>query len=297
MNWTPTLRQLEYIVAVADVGAFGKAARRTFVSQPALSKQVKEVEEGLGVVLFERTSRGAVPTPEGLTLIERARRILAEVHELTDAAAALSDPFAGVLRVGAIPTLAPYVLPGFVGAVREQLPRLELRLVEEQTEALGARLLAGELDLAIVALPYPFAGVRVRGLYEEPFFLVAPEGHALADGPPILTAQAAAAEPLLLREGHCLRGHVLAACNLSEANTTFEASSLGTLLLMVAQGLGPTLVPEMALPEAMEGLVVRPFAAPVPARGVGLWWRTSSPRAPLFERLGELLVGTRPRRT
>lgn len=296
MNWTPTLRQLEYVVAVADVGAFGKAAKRTAVSQPALSKQIKEVEEGLGVILFERTSRGAVPTPEGQSLIERARRILAEVHEFTDEAAALRDPFAGVLRVGAIPTLAPYVLPGFMTAVRRELPRLELRLLEEQTEVLGARLLAGELDLAIVALPYPCPGVTVHGLYEEPFFFVAPPDHPLAEGPPVLTAQVADAEPLLLRQGHCLRGHVLAACNLSESSSAFEASSLGTLLLMVAQGMGPTLVPEMALPTDLTGLAVRPFAAPVPARGVGLWWRPSSPRAPLFERLGELLVRARPRR-
>lgn len=293
--WTPTLRQLEYVVAVADTGGFGRAAKATAVSQPALSKQIKEVEEGLGVVLFERTPRGAVPTPGGAELVERARAVLAQVRELTDAAAALADPMAGVLRLGAIPTLAPYLLPALVAAVRAELPRLELRLVEEQTDELAARLGRGELDLAIVALPYPQPGVRVLGLYEEPFWFVAPRDHPLAQGPPLLPSAAAAAGPLLLRRGHCLRGHVLQACNLTDdGSPVLEATSLGTLLLMVAQGLGPTLVPDMALPEDRSGLAVRALAAPVPSRGIGLWWRPSSPREPLFRRIGELLRATRP---
>ncbi len=295
MPWLPTLRQLEYVVAVADTAGFGRAARATAVSQPALSKQVKEVEEGLGVVLFERSSRGAIPTLAGMRLIERARKILADAHELADEAAVLRDPFAGILRLGAIPTLAPWVLPTLVTEVHRQLPRLELRLLEEQTEVLGERLRRGELDVAVVALPYPQEHVRLLGLYEEPFYFVAPQGHPLAEGPPLSPAQAAASKPLLLRRGHCLREHVLAACQMGQdASTTLEASSLGTLLLMVEQGLGPTLVPEMALPEDRSRLVVRPFASPVPTRGIGLWWRPSSPRAPLFERLGELLLATRP---
>lgn len=297
MPWLPTLRQLEYVVAVADTGGFGRAARATAVSQPALSKQIREVEDGLGVVLFERTPRGASVTPAGVELVERARRVLADAHELVDAAALLRDPFAGVLRLGAIPTLAPYVLPGLLDAVRAHLPRLELRLVEEHTEELGARLARGELDLAIVALPFPQPGVRVLGLYEEPFWFVAPREHPLAAGPPLLASEVAAARPLVLRSGHCLRGHVLAACNLADdGSLAFEASSLGTLLLMVEQGLGPTLVPDMALPADRSRVAVRALAPPVPSRGVGLWWRPSSPRAPLYERIGELLVASRPLR-
>jgi len=295
MTWLPTVRQLEYVVAVADTHGFGRAAQATSVSQPALSKQIKEVEEGLGVVLFERTSRGATPTPDGLLLIGRARRVLAEVRELADAAVALRDPFAGTVRIGAIPTLAPYVLPGLISAVRRELPALELALLEEQTDVLGERLVRGEIDLAVVALPYPQAHVRVHGLYEEPFFLVTPEGHPLAQGPPVLASQIAAARPLLLRQGHCLRGHVLAACSMDEGRSSpMEASSLATLLLMVRQGFGVTLVPTMALPEDRTGLQVHPIAAPVPSRGIGLWWRPSSPRAPLFRRLGELLLEFRP---
>ena len=295
MAWLPTVRQLEYVVAVADTAGFGRAAQVTGVSQPALSKQIKEVEEGLGVVLFERSSRGARPTPEGELLLTRARRVLAEVRELADEAKALRDPFAGVVRLGAIPTLAPWVLPPFLRAVGRQLPRLELRLVEEQTEVLGESLSRGELDLAIVALPYPRDHVQVLGLYEESFFVVAPIGHPLAHGPPLLPAQVAASNPLLLRQGHCLRGHALTACGVSrDVRSPMEASSIGTLLLMVEQGLGLTLVPEMALPADQTRVAVRPFAHPVPTRGVGLWWRPSSPRAPLFERLGQILRENRP---
>ena len=162
--------------------------------------------------------------------------------------------------------------------------------------ALGEALGRGELDLAVVALPYPQENVRVLGLYEEPFHLVTPLGHPMADGPPLLPREVADADLLLLRRGHCLRGHVLEACSMDRESTArLEASSLGTLLLMVEQGLGSTVVPEMALPVDRSRIAVRPFAHPVPTRGVGLWWRPSSPRAPLFERLGELLKQSRPR--
>ncbi len=295
MSWSPSLRQLEYVVAVADAGRFGVAARSVAVSQPALSKQVKEVEEGLGVVLFERGSRGTTTTPAGDALVSRARRVLAEARELVDAAAVLRDPYAGTLRLGAIPTLAPYVLPALMEAASVDLPDLRLLLVEEQTEGLGDRLVRGELDLAVVALPFPRESVSVRGLYEEPFFVVAPEGHPLAGTSPVLAAEVGRHPLLLLRQGHCLRDHALQACRLARTTPAkVEATSLGTLLLMVRRGLGATLVPAMALPEDRDGLCVRPFAAPVPTRGVGLWWRPSSPRAALFRRLGRLLQDTRP---
>jgi len=297
MNWAPTLRQLEYVVAVADTGGFGSAARATAVSQPALSKQIKEVEEGLGLLLFERTARGARPTHAGLELVERARAVLAGSRELVDAAAALRDPFAGTVRLGAIPTLAPWLLPPLVAAVARELPDLELRLVEEQTDVLGEALSRGELDLAVVALPYARPGVAVRGLYDEPFFFVAPAGHPLAGEGPLLPSAAAPFRPLLLRQGHCLRDHALQACALDrDAPAAVEATSLTTLLLMVRQGLGHTLVPEMALPGDRSDLSIRPFTRPVPTRGIGLWWRPSSPRAPLFDRIGDLLLETRPGR-
>ena len=297
MSWTPTLRQLEYVVSVADVGAFGRAARACAVSQPALSKQVKEVEEGLGVVLFERGARGATSTPAGREIVARARRILADARELTDAAAALTEPLAGVVRLGAIPTIAPFVLPELLDAVREHLPRIELRLVEEQTVDLGDRLLRGDLDVAVVALPYPRAGVAVRGLYDEPLLLVTPTDHPLAGTRPLLRSELIGHPLLLLRQGHCLRDHTLAACAANqETNAAVEASSLGTLLLMVRHGLGAALVPAMALPEDRSGLCVRRFAAPEPVRGVGLWWRPSSPRAALFERLGAFLRESAPGR-
>ena len=295
MSWTPTLRQLEYVVAVADTGRFGLAARSLAVSQPALSKQVKEVEEGLGVFLFERGHRGTTPTPAGDELVGRARRVMAEAREFTDAAAMRRDPLAGTLRLGAIPTLPPYLLPPLLKATAADLPDLDLRLVEEQTETLGDRLQRGELDLALVALPFARQGVSVLGLYEEPFFLVTPTEHPLAGTTPVLSSRVGSHPLLLLRQGHCLRDHALSACRLSlQTPARVEATSLGTLLLMVRQGLGATLVPEMALPEDTEGLCIRPFAPPVPSRGIGLWWRPSSPRAALFRRLAGLLRRHRP---
>jgi LysR family transcriptional regulator, hydrogen peroxide-inducible genes activator len=294
--YRPTLRQLEYVVAVADTGQFGLAARRTAVSQPALSKSIKEVEGGLGVPLFDRHPRGATPTIAGQQLVERARAVLAQTDDLVDAAAALRDPFAGTVRLGAIPTLAPFVLPALVNALGEELPNVELRLVEQQTEELGSRLRRGELDLAIVALPYPFEGVSVRGLYDEPFVLVGPASDPLMIPEPILPYQVAREPLILLEQGHCLRDHALQACSASrETVPALEASSLGTLLLMVDQGLGATLLPAMTVPDPLpKGLAIRRFTRPVPTRGVALWWRPSSPRVALFERIGDLLAAHRP---
>lgn len=286
----PTLRQLEYVVAVADEGHFGRAARRSAVSQPALSKAIREVEEGLGVVLFERHPRGATTTVAGRDLVERARAALGKADELVDAASALRDPFTGTVRLGAIPTLAPHVLPPLVDAIARDLPRIDLRLVEQQTEELGARLRRGELDVAIVAVPYPYEGVTVRGVYEEPFVLVTPREHALAQAPPVLAWQVAEHPLILLEQGHCLREHSLEACSATAQAGAVEASSLGTLLLMVQQGVGAAVVPEPTLPDPLpDGLFVRRFTRPVPTRGVALWWRPSSPRAALFERIAGLM--------
>ena len=297
MTWVPTRRQLEYVVAVADTGRFGRAARATAVSQPALSKQIREVEEGLGVVLFERGARVSRPTSAGRELVDRARVVLAAARDLTDPAAVLRAPHAGRVRQGALPTLAPFVLPALVAAVAEELPGVELRLVEDRTHGLGERLARGELDVAVVALPFPRPGVSVLGLYDEPFHVAVPPGHPLDDDRPALPAEVARHPLLLLGSGHCLRDHALQACAQAPgAEAAVEASSLVTLLLMVQQGLGPTIVPEMALHLVPEGVRVRRFAAPVPTRGVGLWWRPSSPRAALYRRLGELLKAARPNR-
>lgn len=285
---SPTLRQLEYLVAIAETGRFSAAARRCGVSQPALSRQVKEVEELLGVLCFERRRSGTLVTPEGEVVLKHARRVLAEAKELTLAAAALGDPFHGQLRVGAIPTVAPFLLPTLLPRIQGAMPQVELVLVEAQTEVLRTQLLAGELDLALVALPYPSAGLAERPLVREPFVLAAPAGHALDVDAPAELDDALAHPLLLLTQGHCLRDHVMQACRLTEA-AAVQATSMGTLMLMVQSGLGATLVPSSAV-TPIEGVRLRAFREPAPSREIGLWWRQSSARTAALEVIAELVV-------
>ncbi len=285
---SPTLRQLEYIVAIAETGQFSAAARRCGVSQPALSRQVREVEEMLGVVCFERRRSGTLVTSEGEVVLHHARRVLAEARDLTEAVAALGDPFGGTLRLGAIPTIAPAFLPPLLVRARRAFPRLEVILMEAKTEELRDQLHAGELDLALVALPYDGRGLAESALVREPFVLAAPRGHPLDAPVPAELSDALAHPLLLLSQGHCLRDHIMQACRLTEA-AAVQASSMATLLLMVQSGLGATLVP-LSAARPMAGVTLRAFEPPVPSREIGLWWRPSSPRSALIERMSELVV-------
>jgi LysR family hydrogen peroxide-inducible transcriptional activator len=285
--YTPTLRQLEYLLAIAETGQFSAAARRCAVSQPALSRQVKEVEEGLSVVCFERRRSGTLVTPEGAVLLAHARRVLAESRALTEAAAALGDPLRGRLRLGAIPTIAPYLLPTLLPKIRVSMPNLELELFEGMTEELRGRLGDGRLDLALVALPYPAAGLAEAALLVEPFALAAPTGHPLDTPGPATLDEVLAHRLLLLSQGHCLRDHVMQACRLTEG-AAVQATSMTTLLLMVQSGLGATLVPAAAI-TPMPGVVFRAFASPAPSRQLGLWWRAGAPRLTAIQRIAALV--------
>lgn len=285
--YTPTLRQLEYLVAIAETGQFSAAARRCGVSQPALSRQVREVEEGLGVVCFERRRSGTLVTPEGSIVLGHARRVLAESRALAQAAAALGDPFTGRLRLGAIPTIAPYLLPALLPRIREEMPQLELVLVEAMSEQLRGQLIAGDLDLALVALPYPADGLAERALIHEPFALAMPAGHPLDTGAPATIRDALSHPLLLLAQGHCLRDHIIQACRVKDS-AAVQATSMATLMLMVQSGLGATLVPTSAL-QPMAGVALRAFERPAPSREIGLWWRPGSPREIAIERIAELI--------
>lgn len=286
--YTPTLRQLEYLVAIAETGQFSAAARRCGVSQPALSRQVREVEEGLSVVCFERRRSGTLVTPEGAVLLSHARRVLAESRALTEAASALGDPLRGRLRLGAIPTIAPYLLPGLLPRIQASLPELELELFEGMTEDLRTRLLDGRLDLALIALPYPAAGLVSRSLLTEPFALAAPVGHPLDLPGPATLDEVLSHRLLLLSQGHCLRDHVMQACRLTEV-AAVQATSMTTLLLMVQSGLGATLVPAAAL-SPRPGVTFRAFSDPAPSRQIGLWWRQNAPRTLAIERIASLVL-------
>lgn len=292
----PTLRQLEYLVAVAEELSFRAAAERCHVSQPALSEQIRLLEEQLGVRLFERDSKRVALTEAGAHVLERARAVLGDVDTLVDAALGQGGPLSGTLVLGAIPTVAPYVLPGLVAAARAAHPRLRLVLREAQTATLLEALRAGRVDAALLALPASAAGLSSVPLCEDPFLLAAPRGHRLAAKGPARLSDLRREEVLLLEDGHCLRDQALALCGEAGASEAQDvrATSLRTLARLVATGLGVTLLPALARDEAADGVVLRPFRAPAPGRTLGLCWRASSARGRDFLLLAETLRGVLP---
>jgi LysR family hydrogen peroxide-inducible transcriptional activator len=293
-----TLRQLEYAVAVADHGSFHAAARACHVTQPGLSAQIRQLEHLLGVTLFERSRRRVLLTSAGEEVVRRARALLTGVVDLEQAARAVARPLTGTLRVGVIPTVAPYLLPVALPAVRRRHPELVLRLHEAQTGTLVAMLQAGELDLLLLALEADLAGLETWPLFQDPFVAALPVRHPLASRKELREADLAGEPLLLLADGHCLRDQVLSACESSGAAEAgdFRASSLATLVQMVAGGAGVTLLPELAVrvEGATRDLALVRFRKPVPARTIGLAWRPSSPRADEFRMLGELLAPGAP---
>lgn len=291
----PTIRQLEYAVAVADELHFRRAAERCAVSQPALSTQIQQLEELLGVQIFERTRRQVRLTTVGERVVARARRVLRELDELGEVARQASAPLSTPVTLGVIPTVAPYLLPRILPAVRARYPALELRLVEDRTARLVAALGAGQLDLLLLALPIPGGtGDVTRPLFDERFYLAAPPDHPLTRLDEIDERELGGRDVLLLEDGHCLREHALSVCDAAGARAAgaVRATSLNTLVHMVASGLGITLLPEMAVEAAVaaEGRVaVRRFREPAPTRTIGLSWRRSSARQLEFELLADLI--------
>ena len=278
------LKDLKYLVALADTGHFGKAAERTFVSQPTLSAQLKKLEEYLGVKLVERQPNNVQLTDVGKEVVARARRMLDESEEIIALARNSTDPLAGKLRVALIPTIGPYLLPRVMQKIRKTLPNLSLMLYEHQTEPLLKRLRDGEIDLGIVALPTAPDGLDVRELYTEAFTVALPNGHVLAQKSTIRAQDLKGHTLLLLEDGHCLRDQALEVCSRVDIRELedFRATSLETLRQMVVAGLGITLLPEMAVESpfaSQRGLTIRQFAKPAPARTVGAVWRKSSTRA------------------
>ncbi len=278
------LKDLKYLVALADTGHFGKAAERTFVSQPTLSAQLKKLEQYLGVKLVERQPKNVQLTEVGKQIVVRARRMLDESDEIIALARNNTDPFAGKLKVGLIPTIGPYLLPRVMQKLRKALPHLGLMLYEHQTEALLKRLRDGEIDLGIMALPIAPDGLESRPLYEEAFTVALPNNHPLAAKSAIKVQDLKGQTLLLLEDGHCLRDQALEVCSRIEIREAedFRATSLETLRQMVVAGLGITLLPETAVEPpfgSQRGLTIRQFAKPRPLRTVGAVWRKSSTRA------------------
>jgi LysR family hydrogen peroxide-inducible transcriptional activator len=278
------LKDLKYLVALADTGHFGKAAERTFVSQPTLSAQLKKLEEFLGVKLVERQPKNVQLTEVGKQVVVRARRMLDEGDEIIALARNNTDPFAGKLKVALIPTIGPYLLPRVMQKIRKALPHLGLMLYEHQTEPLLKRLRDGEIDLGIMALPIAQEGMESRKLYEEAFTVALPNNHALAAKTTIKIQDLKNQTLLLLEDGHCLRDQALEVCSRIEIREAedFRATSLETLRQMVVAGLGITLLPETAVESpfgSQRGLTIRQFTKPAPTRTVGAVWRKSSTRS------------------
>ena len=277
------LKDLRYLVAVADTRHFGRAAERCFVSQPTLSAQLKKLEQSLGVQLIERQPNNVALTDPGEQIVARARRILEACEEVTTLARSHRDPLAGVLRVALLPTIGPYLLPHIARPLQRALPRLQLHLHEYQTMPMLERLKAGELDVGILALPVDLDGLEARELFSEPFKVLIPDRHALAQRSRVTMGDLEGQSLLLLEEGHCLRDQALALCSragLGERQD-FSATSLETLRQMVATGAGITLLPQLATEGAYgnaRGTRVLPFAKPVPSRRVGAVWRKTSAR-------------------
>lgn len=289
-----SLRALGYLVAVADERHFGRAAARCFVSQPTLSAQIKKLEQQLGVQLLERNQRHTLVTPAGEETVRRAREILQGVDEIVDLARSSLDPLAGELRVGLIPTVAPYLLPRVSGSLKRALPRLRLMLLELQTEELLMQLRTGNLDLAILALPFEQNALQTERLYDEEFLVALPGDHPLTSKKTLGVSDLDEQTLLLLAEGHCLRDQALEVCSRVSVREPqdFRATSLETLRQMVSAGIGMTLLPALATGVAVApdaGLAVRPFRSPRPSRTITAAWRATSARSTVMQAVSDII--------
>src|SRR5690348_5066324 len=296
LNGSPavTLTELRYVVALAQERHFGRAAQKCFVTQPTLSLALAKLEDELGVKLFERNKNEVLVTSRGQAIVEQARRVLDEVNKIPHLARGGQDQLAGPLRLGAIPTIGPYLLPDLVPILRKRAPAMPLVIEENLTGNLAPMLRDGELDVVIIALPFAVPGVKTRVVYEEPFSVVVPEGHRWEQRKAVKPGELAGENLLVLNAGHCFRDQVMEACP-GQPNTALPegraGSSLETIRNMVASGLGVSVLPASALTSryATRMLRVVPFTTPVPSRHVALAWRASFDRPAAVQVLAEAI--------
>jgi LysR family hydrogen peroxide-inducible transcriptional activator len=296
----PSLRQLRYLVTIAERLSFTRAAADCFVTQSTLSAGIKELEETLGARLVERDRRSVLLTPLGQEVVLRARALLAQAGDLAALAARRGAPMTGMVRLGAIPTIAPFLLPAMLPVLREQFPSLRFALREDLTAHLVERLESGSLDIILVALPYETGSLLVRPLFDDEFWLVGPHGDPALRDPAIRIAPAVSGRLLLLEDGHCLRDHAIAACRRSPVpREGLEATSLLTLLQMVEAGMGLALIPELAIRAGLlQGthLVARPLAGAAPKRVVALAARPTTIHRAEIDAVAAVLTGLRDAR-
>lgn len=294
-----TLRQLRYLDALAAEGHFGRAAERASVSQPALSAQIRELEDALGCQLIERATSGARLTPAGRQIVDRGRRILAEVEDLEAFARVVADPAVGSLRLGVIPSIGPYLLPRLLPALADAFPALKVGVRETVTAGLVSELQDGTLDVIIASLPLGDPSFTEVPVFTDAFLLATPTMGPLSLGVFDKAGDIPTEALLLLEDGHCLRNQALASCGALDARRLTRAgvTSLATILQLVAAGQGITLLPELFLgvtPVDAARVRLRRFSAPEPHRTIGLAWRRSSPLAPLCERVVDLTAQLKP---
>jgi LysR family hydrogen peroxide-inducible transcriptional activator len=293
------LRDLRYLVAVAEHRHFGRAAEACFVSQPTLSTQLKKLEETLGVVIFERGNRRVMLTPEGEQVVQQTQRILIELNALTALSEQLRDPMGGDLRIGIIPTIAPYLLPKVLTPLREAFPNLKIQLTEGQTANITRMLKHGDLDATLLALPVGEENVQELSLFNEDFVFAVPANHPKAQLSEVDARDLEGEEVLLLEDGHCFRDQALEVCQAHRGveSKNYSATSLETLRQLVAAGVGVTLIPQLAVPDEIkptDKLRYIPFSAKGqnrPMRTLGLCWRASSTRGELLQEVAALLKG------
>ncbi len=290
----PTLRQLQFLVALGESGSFSRAAEACHVTQPTLSAGIKELEDLFGVPLAEREARGATLTHAGEIAVARASALLADAHALVQAVTCAGALFSGPFHLGAIPTIAPFVLPQIVGLLTRKYPDLKLYLTEDRTQRLVDQLRARTLDAAFIALPWDAPGIEVLTLLDDEFLLAAPAGHPLSRKNGLSPDDLKDEDLLLLEDGHCLREHSLSLCRLKAGpgREQVAATSLGTLVNMVAGGLGVSLIPRLAADYGLpigSDVAIRPFVTPVIGRQIGIAWKTGSPREAEAREIGEIV--------
>ena len=291
----PSVRHLRHLLALYDCGHFGRAAEACRVTQSTLSASIKELEAVLEATLVDRTKRRVVLTPVGIETVERARRIIKDIEDLVSFTASAREPLSGTLRMGAIPTVGPFLLPRVLPGLRDSYGRLKLYLVEDLTERLVDSLHRGQLDVVLLAFPYDCGAVETAILFEDPFVVGLPSNHPLTKESAVKPQRLWNADLLLLKDGHCLRDHALSACHLADRRRTegFEATSLPTLVQMVDNGLGITLLPWLAVEAGLllgTSLVTRPLLTDEAARKIGLVWRRGTGRREEFRLLAKELT-------
>jgi LysR family hydrogen peroxide-inducible transcriptional activator len=296
------LRDLKYIIAVAETHHFGKAAERCFVSQPTLSGQIKKMEDELGVTIFERTNRSVEITPVGEVILEHARQIMEQASVIEQVARAHQDPLAGPLRIGAIPTLSPYLMPLILAPLKKQHPQMQLVLSEELTDTLLHRLRNHEIDAALLATPVEEPDLEDLPLFDEPFWVAFPREHAFYTKDKITQADLDNENLLLLAEGHCLAKQAMEVCHIKERETKGEmadlrAASLETLIQLVSAGYGITLIPALAMRGSWSsgsGVVAQPLTMSNASRRVSLVFRHSFPRRAALQSLANIILDNLP---